>query len=462
MYQSRLCQLHYSGVAFCHTAFGRLDVNKDDADLVLPWRDLLHSDPKSEDTSTLSSSSFGRRDPQLNMDIYRRINIVFEEVTDVSRFLHPSSPDDTSSSSINDLLQKYDIVSLQPMNEPTLQNICELLPSNNDTTNASSSSSSRPVIDIIVLEYATGSRGGYGLPYRLRKDNLIKTMEAGVAFELCYATATVDPKRRQGFMRTLTDFYSTYSSIQKKHMLLNNNSNNRQSTQSGMNGKMCRSESFPLLISSGTRQNYSAGTDEGMVTLRPPKDVQFLVGQSIGGDAWIDKHEYNEMRFDNNNNNNNKGRKRTMLSSPAERVLANAKDRRLGVVVTRLTTTNANPNKRKLDNATIRAYVSKVSTKKNSEMKSNKDQQTDHAENDDDDSVEDNAESLIDWLSAPLQKRCISKNHDSESDEGSVNEAKQNDVQKTFIEGSSSTKSEATHDPQENDEDDLEDGYLAL
>ena len=39
--QSRLHQLGYHGIAFCHTAFGRLKPERDDADKVLPWNDWL-------------------------------------------------------------------------------------------------------------------------------------------------------------------------------------------------------------------------------------------------------------------------------------------------------------------------------------------------------------------------------------------------------------------------------------
>ena len=48
----------------------------------------------------------------------------------------------------------------------------------------SSSINNTNYIDIIVLEYATGTRGGYGLPYKLRKEYLENALRAGVTFEL--------------------------------------------------------------------------------------------------------------------------------------------------------------------------------------------------------------------------------------------------------------------------------------
>ena len=419
LYQSRLHQLGYCEVAFCHTAYGRVDAKKDDADTVLPWKDLV-SDVSSEG----QISSFGRRN-SLGMNIYRRINIVFEEVTDVSRLLLPtqSTSGDLTALSIDNLLQKYDIISLQPMNEPTFQNICELLPSNDN----SSSTQPKRSVDIIVLEYATGSRGGYGLPYRLRKDSLVKAMEAGATFELCYGTAMIDPKRRQGFLKTLSEFHSTFNTIQKKHMLLNKHITER------IDGKTCKSDQFPLLISSGSRQNYSAGTDEGMMTFRSPKDVQFLVGNFIGGNAWKDKSEYTEETKDE--------RKRAVVLSAAEKVLARASDRNLGVVT--LQSKDGNKKKRR-----IRAHVREIQTSKND------------CKSDDETDKEGSAKSIIDWLSAPID----SIEDGNGEDVKTKTDSELADAPGELSEADNISLSEdiAQNVCVEDDDDDLEDGYLAL
>ena len=229
MYQIRLHQLGYHGIAFCHTAYGRLNMERDDADVALPWKDLLQCD-SSLPSKTMKSDavtnngpvegtsfSFGKTN-SLGIKIYRRLNIVIEEVSDVSRILLPSALAATtttttasatsskfntkltsstlkkqSSSLMSEFFQKYDIISLQPMNEPALQNICQLLfpcisaaasDISSFPNNLHNSTTSPPQIDIIVLEYATGSRGGYGLSYKIRKDYLIKALETGVTFEL--------------------------------------------------------------------------------------------------------------------------------------------------------------------------------------------------------------------------------------------------------------------------------------
>jgi len=200
-YQTRLSKLGYSEIAFTHTAYGRLKLDKDDADYTLPWKDLvpeLSNYDADKDVIPGSSGehckkkirSIGQINTQLNIKVYRRLNIIVEEVSDVSRILLPNNDNSSSSSNgISELLQKYDIISLQPMNEPALQNICELMatstsqlaPSN---TSTNSSNNNTHFIDIIVLEYATGSRGGLGLPYKLRKDYLVKALSAGITFEV--------------------------------------------------------------------------------------------------------------------------------------------------------------------------------------------------------------------------------------------------------------------------------------
>ena len=209
-YQTRLHQLGYYGLAFCHSAYGKLDLKRDDADVALPWKDLLpdwtspsssaaarNKDGDEQFAITEERVAFGRTN-SLGMKVYRRLNIIVEEVSDVSRILlpNPSGVDastiDSATSSEKKLLQKYDIVSLQPMNEASLQNICELLspPSADNISNITTDSlpsnkdNNTNCIDIIVLEYATGSRGGYGLPYRLRREYLVKALSAGVTFEL--------------------------------------------------------------------------------------------------------------------------------------------------------------------------------------------------------------------------------------------------------------------------------------
>lgn len=197
--QTRLSQLGgFQGIAFTHTVYGRIKLDKDDADYTLPWRDLLpsSSDDRGDNKKMISTTSnaydsahhrvYGRTNTQ-GMKIYRRLNIILEDVSDVSRLLLLNNSEQASyTRSTSDLLQKYDIISLQPMNELALQNICELLMNSSTAkcSTATQQNNNTRYIDIIVLEYATGSRGGKGLPYKLRKDYLIKILQAGITFEV--------------------------------------------------------------------------------------------------------------------------------------------------------------------------------------------------------------------------------------------------------------------------------------
>jgi len=454
---------YYGGIAFCHTAYGRLNLEKDDADVTLPWKDLLAvssspSSPSSDDNNNNNNNnnnkcprrqkqSFGRIN-SLGMKIYRRLNIVVEEVSDVSRILLPVNNDATttitssskksSSSSqhpttVSELLQRYDIISLQPMNEPALQSICELLLSSssavvNSAITASSSSSSSSAnnnnssnnnnntknasfIDILVLEYATGSRGGHGVPYKLRKDYLVKALQSGVTFELCYGTAILDAKRRQGFLRTLLDFQSTYNGIQKKHALLHSNHHSHSNRKTKCNVK------FPLLLSSGARQNYTRGTDEGVLTLRTPLDVKLMSCHLVGGksNGWFDDNndkggddgddDDDGMMHRDGKRKQRNHRKPVLVTSPAEKVLERAGDRASGVVVVRMGRSS------KRQHATNR----RCGRDGRSRVVGMKRTRDDNDDGDDDDDDDDNdgivsskggsSASLIDWLSKPLHEK---------------------------------------------------------
>ena len=51
-------------------------------------------------------------------------------------------------------------------------------------SSVTSSTNNANFIDIIVLEYATGIRGGYSLPYKVRREYLENALRAGVTYEL--------------------------------------------------------------------------------------------------------------------------------------------------------------------------------------------------------------------------------------------------------------------------------------
>jgi hypothetical protein len=413
--QARLHQLGYHGIAFCHTVFGRLKPERDHADKTLPWNQLL---PSAADVE--SESNFGRTN-SLGMEVYRRLNIVIEEVSDVSHLLLPSTADAQQAS--REILQNYDIISLQPMNEPVLQSICELL-SQWDVANCSNLTNH---VQIINLEYATGSRGGYGLPYKLRKDYVIKVIEAGVTFELNYSTAMLDSKRRHGFLRTLVDFQSSFNSIQKKHMLLNKHIDRHQ-----FNQMKCKSDVFPLLLSSGSRQNFTKGTDEGIMALRSPHDVAFIVNHMIGNGVESS---------DNSTSYNAGGGKR--IVSAAEKVLAKARDHKMGLVTCkdgRGTTTHS-----KVSN-TMRALVAESAGHDRDEA------------SDDDDPFN----SVKDWLSKPLRKKHKGDAPDGNGEKDNTPLSIVGKKDRKFASANVVNGNKHAETPIETTGDDFEDGYIAL
>jgi hypothetical protein len=396
-------------------------------------------------------------DERTGMQIYRRLNIIIEESGDVSRLLlHDSSSSSsattaagttanittttTTTTSVRQILQKYDIVSIQPMNELVMQSICDLLGNSHTTRHDqfrhelhdqkermnkfSNNNNNNNVhyIDIIVLEYATGSKGGYGLPYKLRKEYIQQILllrsnnnnNINIIFEINYATAMMDSKRRQGFMRTLLDVHIGYDSIQKKshhhacHRLLlfsNNNSNNdngkHNNNKRGGNRSTMRSagihitttktkrKCFPCIISSGSRQDYTNGSDEGLLTFRTPNDINHYIQNLVG-----------------NSSNNNSGAKvggGVIGSASVERMLTHAFNRAVGVAAI----TTSSTNNKRLRGETTRSYVvvdrcDTVTTA--SAAVANND--IDDEDDDEGGNNGTNASSLIDWLSSSMPPPC--------------------------------------------------------
>lgn len=424
--QARLHQLGYHGIAFCHTAFGRLKPEREDADKALPWGQLL---PSAADIEC--ESKFGRAN-SLGMKVYRRLNIVIEEVSDVSQLLLPSTADAQQAS--RELFQKYDIVSLQPMNEPVLQSLCELLSQSNE---ANSSSNLTNHVQIINLEYATGSRGGHGIPYKLRKDYVIKVLEAGGTFELNYSTAMLDSKRRQGFLRTLVDFQSAFNSIQKKHMLLNKHIHGHHQ----YNQSKCKSEQFPLLLSSGSRQNFTKGTDEGIMALRSPHDVAFMVNNLIGNGVGAGDNDTASL-----NSSNSSKRKKTVRSvSTAEKVLVKAREQKLGMM--------------SCSDRETTSYI-----KSSNIMRALVVDSTGHDREGDNEDEDDPCDSLKDWLSKSIDKR--QKVEDDKPDKKRKTDirlmiANRKDTMGTSSKVKDKKRKKSPAEAQDAG-DDLEDGYIAL
>lgn len=239
-------------------------------------------------------------------------------------------------------------------------------------------------------------------------------------------------------------------------MLLKNNENNQ---------KKCKSNKFPLIISSGSRQNYTLGTsDEGVLAFRKMDDVNCLVSTLMGGGVstgWFDV-EADDV------NDGKKQTKNRIVMTAADRILARASDRALGVV----STSSQSGKKRKERGWDSRSHVVAADRMK-------------QGENDDDDDnfspYSGGATSLVDWLSEPSQKTKVKgdveceeevkhKPNQREGKESTIppldrlNKDRSSELSNSTDKGTSaSAPQEKTDDSgEEEDKDDIEDGYIAL
>jgi hypothetical protein len=516
--QLRLQELGYHGLAFTHTAYtGRLHATKDDADVALPWDDLLFPPPVSSEkeeeddngVTTARRTSFGRRDKRTGMQIYRRLNIIIEESSDISRLLlhsYATTAADTTTTtttttttnikSVQQILQKYDIVSIQPMNELVMQSICDLLSNNSYTAQHSTqhnqfqqphegkvmmnknfsnnnnnyNNNNIHYIDIIVLEYATGSKGGYGLPYKLRKEyihQILLQQHNNIIFEINYATAMVDNKRRHGLIRTLLDIHIGYDSIQKKHNndssgLSNfSNDNKRKNNKRGRRSKKrstgidtttTKIKLFPYIISSGSRQDYTTGSDEGLVTFRTPNDVNYYIQNLIG-----------------NSNFSCCAKGGPSGNASVERMLTHAYNRVMGVVT--VITSSSTYNKR-LRGETTRSYVvfDRCDTVTTTAAAAADDIDDDEEEEEDEEEEGNNgtvSSSLIDWLSSSTQPPCNrTRKNKTDGTTPSTNpishRSTSNSDDAIILPTAAMEENVESSNGRVKDDDDIEDGYIAM
>ena len=271
----------------------------------------------------------------------------------------------------------------------------------------------------------------------------------------------LDLKRRQGFLRSLIDFQSTYNGIQKKHMIMNNQQLIERAKKRGRMNKCLSKYNIPLLLSSGPRQNYTLGTgDEGTLALRSPQDVKCLILHLAGvGEVEVEVDSY----ADDSNVGTDITEREDGAISAAERILARAHSRVLGKVT--------------IGGSSVVASVHSHSFARDSLLLQHQ-QQKDHVkssldtlsdnEDDEDDEEEENRgfSSVIDWLSAPLRRKRQSTEamKDDDGEEKPAPTPPVNDVDHA------SSKASAVHtlsssQPERNSldgEHDLEDGFIAM
>ena len=220
---SRLQSTGYGAVAFSHTAYGRPDPKRDAASVVLQDSVL---------ESSLVAGGGNKKKPklqplQMGLQILKRFNAVVEELSDIAYYTDRTvggSGGEGSGSKVHDVLDSYDIVALSPRSDATFASAC--------------STASRA--DVIMLDYSTGR-----LPFKLKSSSIRAAAKLGIAFELCYALAILDPSKRKALVRIALDLHNASRGV--------------------------RNPSPRIILTSGSR--VAAGEDFGTLALRAPLDL---------------------------------------------------------------------------------------------------------------------------------------------------------------------------------------------
>ncbi len=221
---------------------------------------------------------------------------------------------------------------------------------------------------------------------------------------LSYGTAMLDMKRRQGFLRALIDFQSAYNGIQKKHMIMNNRQLLERAKKRGRMKKSLSKYKIPLLLSSGSRQNYTLGTaDEGTLALRGPHDVNCLILHLVGMGEVEVIADFDAGDSDGGADISRRNKRKECEErgggeiSATERILARAHGRAMGKVM--------------IDESGVVASVHSQSFAQDSKLfqhqQNHVDNLYDNVDDEEDEDEEDNHgfSSVIDWLSAPLMRK---------------------------------------------------------
>lgn len=224
----------FNVIALSHTVYGNVSP-EDNANIVIPLPIQAFSKRRNlcgkGDNEVGVDSIIGNN---AKLTILRRLNVVIEQVSDLSYF-------NTNSNEIDsNVLGSYDLVAFSPRNDAVFTSIC----------NTSTLS-----FDILTIDYTAG-RGGVQLPYKLKTSNLATAAIQGVTFELLYAPSVLNLAKRKAFVSTGRQLLSACIGI---------------------------SPSPRIILSSGNRLN-TRGKDLGIMALRGPRDLINLCKILLGFD----------------------------------------------------------------------------------------------------------------------------------------------------------------------------------
>ena len=230
---SRLQSAGYGVAAFSHTTYGRPDPKKDASDVVLQDSVLDSSLQAYHVVSAGAGPGAGAgQTRQGRLRVLKRLNAVVEELSDIAYYTDSTSDNNGGRAGSNSggggevhsVLDSYDVVALSPRSDATFASAC--------------STASRA--DVIMLDYSTGR-----LPFKLKGSSIRAAAKLGIAFELCYASAILEPSKRKALVRIALDLHNASRGV--------------------------RNPSPRIILTSGAR--VAAGEDFGTLALRTPSDL---------------------------------------------------------------------------------------------------------------------------------------------------------------------------------------------
>jgi len=277
----RLRNTGYSAIALSHTVRGSalLDPARDGAMRTIPpsiVEDLLYGTSKKKETKKKRSRNdiaSGRNNEndehihvgaenqnRLGVTILRRLNVIIEQPSDLAHY--STTPLEASSVST----KNNDQTTIKIQNHKTALNsydIIALIPLNDESFTSSCTSTTALHSDIITLDYTKG-RGGIQLPYKLRAVDIRAATRRGIAFEVPYGPALVDPSKRRALVRTAHLLNDVCLGVREPHppRVVLSSGSRRQSSGSGDN----------------------TDGDAGVMALRSPGDMKNLAGVVLGWD----------------------------------------------------------------------------------------------------------------------------------------------------------------------------------
>jgi len=265
----RLYSTGYSVVALSHTVFGKMDLQRDAASnrfpspLTFPRRTTTSK--QAENSTDETNTPISSNKPSSNFRILKRLNVVLEQVSDLTYYslpLYAKSNTPTSIHSNNstknpyhEFLKEYDIIAISPRNDTVFSTLC--------------TTAHLLWFHVLTLDYTTG-RGGVQLPFTIKSSPVSSAISHGITFDVPYSPAIMDSNKRKAFVQAVKQFQTAV---------------------------MAKTSSctLPLVLCSGSRRRNMSSSggiqdDVGPMALRQPGDLRNFCKVVLGlSDAMAGK-----------------------------------------------------------------------------------------------------------------------------------------------------------------------------